>query len=108
MKTVIEWHLYPAETPNDVGRYIVLLKDGRIEITDCEYYEYSGTYQFDINNVYAWGSFYTLYNEEETQPCTKCIRFNQCWEEKEFMYIKANKNGKCPRYKERVEVNIDE
>lgn len=103
MKTVIEWHLYPAETPNDIGRYMVILKDGTMTWSDSEYYEYSGTYQFDINNVYAWGSFYTLYEEEEKQPCSTCICFNQCWREKEFMYIKADKDGKCPRYERGVE-----
>jgi len=41
--------------------------------------------------------------EEKKQPCGKCIHFNRCWEEREFMYIEADKDGKCPRYKEGAE-----
>lgn len=58
-----EWHPYPKETPSYVGRYIVQRKDGTIEISDCEYYGYSGTYQFDTNNVIAWAYLPDPYEE---------------------------------------------
>lgn len=41
--------------------------------------------------------------EEKKQPCGKCIHFNRCWEEREFMHIEADKDGKCPRYMEGAE-----
>lgn len=60
----IVWHPYPKETPNDVGEYLVTI-DGKVTVEDATYYGYSGTYQFDTNNVTAWAELPNPYEGSE-------------------------------------------
>lgn len=41
--------------------------------------------------------------QDERQPCGECVRFNKCWEEKDFLYIETDKDGRCPKWKKATE-----
>lgn len=88
------------------GRWIVITKmDGRT-LYECSVCGKRVIYDdlMDLTNYCDHcGAKMEGAEEEKKQPCGKCIHFNRCWEEREFMHIEADKDGKCPRYKEGAE-----